>query len=83
LAFEDTIRVPKRPGLVLGRSYTIMRLAVRFDDNARPAALRRRVDQLVAGGLAPGVDRSGGWLLHCHFLEHGSKGMMSFITLER
>ena len=81
LAYEDTIRLPKRPGLVLGRSYTVMRLAVRFDDSHRPKALRRRPDQLLASGLTPGQGRSGGWLVHCHFLEHGARGMMSFVAV--
>ena len=81
--YEDTIRVPQRPGLVLGRSYTVMRLAVRFDDAHRPVMLRRRAEELIAGGLHPSRDGSGGWLVHCHFLEHSRKGMMSFITVRR
>ncbi|MEE2886960.1 MAG: multicopper oxidase family protein [Planctomycetota bacterium] len=83
LAYEDTIRTPRRPGLTSGRSYTIVRLATRFDDAARPAALRRTHGELVAGGLAPSANMSGGWLVHCHFLEHTIQGMRSFITVTR
>lgn len=83
LAYEDTIRTPRRPGLTMGRSYTIVRLAMRFDDATRPASLRRTPEQLVAGGLAPSVNMSGGWLVHCHFLEHTIQGMRSFITVTR
>ncbi|MCA8954726.1 MAG: multicopper oxidase domain-containing protein [Planctomycetes bacterium] len=83
LADEDTIQIPKRPGLILGRSHTVVRIAVRFDDSGLAPALRRRPDELMAGGLAPGIGRSGGWLLHCHFLEHGSKGMMTFVSVRR
>lgn len=83
LAYEDTIRTPRRAGLTMGRSYTIVRLAMRFDDQARPPARRRTPDQLVAGGLAPSANMSGGWLVHCHFLEHTIQGMRSFITVTR
>ncbi len=83
LAYEDTIRTPRRPGFTLGRSYTIARLAVKFDDSARPPALRRTATELLAGGLAPSANASGGWLTHCHFLEHAVQGMMSFVTVTR
>ncbi len=83
LAWEDTIRIPKRAGLSLGRSYTIVRLAMRFDDADLPVGLRRAPAQLLAGGLSPGATSSGGWLVHCHFLEHAAKGMMSFIAVKR
>ncbi|MBK8979274.1 MAG: multicopper oxidase family protein [Planctomycetes bacterium] len=83
LAFEDTIRIPRRPGFSLGRSYTIVRLAARFDDDDLPAELRRTRQELVAGGLAPGPTTSGGWVLHCHFLEHSARGMMSFLSVGR
>jgi FtsP/CotA-like multicopper oxidase with cupredoxin domain len=82
LAYEDTIRVPKRPGLILGRSFTIMRLAMRFDDRAKARKkLRRKSKELLAGGLTPSATSSGGWLVHCHHLTHAVKGMMSFITV--
>ena len=84
LAYEDTIRIPKRPGLILGRSFTIVRLAVRFDDKARAQKkLRRRPTELLAGGLTPTAKSSGGWVMHCHLLTHAVKGMMSFITVTK
>ncbi|MCB9871080.1 MAG: multicopper oxidase family protein [Planctomycetes bacterium] len=81
LTYEDTIRVPMRPNLTLGRSFTIVRLAAQFDDSAKPAALRRSAKEMVAGGLVPTATTSGGWLVHCHFLEHARLGMMSFIQI--
>lgn len=83
LAYEDTIRIPKRPNLVLSRSYTIVRLMTHFDDRDRIPALRRTINEMLAGGLQPTVTTSGGWLLHCHHLEHAAKGMASFVTLTR
>lgn len=83
LAWEDTIRIPKRPGLALGRSYSIVRLAARFDDTDLPAGLRRSTAELLAGGLSPSATSSGGWVVHCHFLEHGARGMMSFLEVSR
>lgn len=81
LSFEDTLRVPKRPGLVLGRSYTIMRLVARFDDSHLPASLRRANREMLAYGLHPREGASGGWLLHCHFLEHSRRGMQTFVQV--
>ena len=83
LSVEDTIRVPKRPGLILGRSFTIVRLAIRFDDSAKHRRYRRKPWELLAGGLAPTATTSGGWLVHCHHLEHAARGMMSFLTVTR
>ncbi|MEE2888167.1 MAG: multicopper oxidase domain-containing protein [Planctomycetota bacterium] len=83
VAYEDTILIPKRPALVLSRSYTIVRLAIHFDDRDRLPALRRTVNEMLAGGLVPTVTTSGGWLLHCHMLEHAAKGMASFVTLTK
>ena len=83
IAYEDTIIIPKRPALILSRSYTIVRLAIHFDDRDRAPALRRTINEMLAGGLKPTVTTSGGWLLHCHFLEHAAKGMASFVTLTR
>ena len=81
LSFEDTVRVPKRPNFVLGRSFTIMRVAVEFDDSSRPPSRRRTPKELLAGGLVPTATGSGGWLMHCHHLTHAARGMMSFITV--
>ncbi len=85
LCFEDTIRVPKRPNSLtgLGRSYSIIRLAVRFDDSSNPVDRRRTPGEFLAGGLTPTASGSGGWLVHCHSLEHAARGMISFITVTR
>lgn len=67
---KDTILLPARPG-AHGRSRTIVRLAASFDDTGREG-------ELVAFGKVPTADTSGGWLFHCHLLEHSARGMMSF-----
>jgi FtsP/CotA-like multicopper oxidase with cupredoxin domain len=72
---KDTILLPARPG-ARGRSRTIIRLAASFDDAGR-------VGKVEAAGKVPYKDesgnlRSGGWLFHCHILEHSARGMMSF-----
>ncbi|MDX1547729.1 MAG: multicopper oxidase domain-containing protein [Rhodothermales bacterium] len=70
---KDTILLPKRPG-AKGRSRTITRLAVTFDDTGREG-------QVLASGKVPGSDTSGGWVLHCHIFEHSTRGMMSFLQV--
>lgn len=70
---KDTIFLPRRTG-AKGRSRTIIRLAVRIDDAGREG-------QVEASGKVPGVDTSGGWLFHCHLLEHAARGMMSFLQV--
>ncbi|MBN4050169.1 multicopper oxidase family protein [Desulfobulbus sp. AH-315-M07] len=69
---KDTIRVPRRPG-AKGRSKTIVRLAVHFDPTGRT--------DLEAFGKAPREGGSGGWMAHCHILEHADRGMMTFLNL--
>ena len=69
---KDTIQLPARPGAG-GRSRTIVRLAASFDDSGREGE-----GELVASGKVPTADTSGGWLFHCHLLEHSTRGMMSF-----
>jgi len=71
---KDTILIEARPGLVRGRSYSITRLAVNFSDEGREG-------QIVASGLVPGETTSGGWLAHCHILEHSATGMMTFFQV--
>ena len=71
---KDTILIPGRPGKQMGRSVTILRLAARFDDDGREG-------QVLARGKLPGDERSGGWLIHCHILEHSTNGMMSFLQV--
>jgi FtsP/CotA-like multicopper oxidase with cupredoxin domain len=73
VAWNDTIKLPRRPGAFM-RSRTVTRLAVRFDDTGREG-------QVFASGKLPGEDSSGGWVLHCHILEHADGGMMSFLQV--
>lgn len=70
---KDTIRLPKRPG-AMGRSRSITRLAVTFDDTGREG-------QVTAAGKVPTATESGGWVFHCHILEHVDRGMMSFLQV--
>jgi FtsP/CotA-like multicopper oxidase with cupredoxin domain len=70
---KDTIRVPKRPGAMM-RSRTIVRAAVLFDDVGREG-------QVAAFGKEPSEELSGGWVFHCHVLEHATGGMMSFFEV--
>jgi hypothetical protein len=88
LEFKDTIPVRGRPQgghlINMGRTFTIMKLAVRFDDSHRPILLQRSEKDVVAFGkvptdidpLDPKEGFSGGWMTHCHLLEHGAMGMM-------
>ena len=73
LEVKDTIRIPRRPGAP-GRSRTITRLAVTFTDTGREG-------QVEAFGKEAGEDTSGGWVFHCHILEHADRGMMSFFQV--
>ena len=70
---KDTILVPKRPG-AKGRSRTIVRVAMKFDDTGRK-------ERIEAFGKQPTKNESGGWLFHCHILEHSNRGMMSFFQV--
>jgi FtsP/CotA-like multicopper oxidase with cupredoxin domain len=71
--WKDTILLPARPG-AMGRSRTVTRLAVRFTDTGREGLA-------TAFGKVPGAGVSGGWVFHCHLLEHSSRGMMSFVQV--
>jgi FtsP/CotA-like multicopper oxidase with cupredoxin domain len=71
---KDTILIPARPGAAM-RSRTVSRLAVSFDDSGREGLID-------AGGKEPTADQSGGWLMHCHLLEHSDSGMMSFVQVK-
>jgi FtsP/CotA-like multicopper oxidase with cupredoxin domain len=70
---KDTHIIPKRPG-AFGRSQTISRFAVHFDDTGREGMAE-------AYGKTPTQTTSGGWLVHCHILEHSASGMMSFFEV--
>ena len=70
---KDTILLPRRPGAP-GRSVTITRLAATFHDTGREG-------EVEAFGKEPGDETSGGWVFHCHILEHADRGMMSFLQV--
>ncbi len=70
---KDTIRLPPRPG-AKGFSKSISRLVARFDDTHREG-------RAAASGLTPTETHSGGWLFHCHILEHSANGMMGFFEV--
>jgi FtsP/CotA-like multicopper oxidase with cupredoxin domain len=36
---------------------------------------------MAASGKVPGADFSGGWVAHCHMLEHAARGMMTFVNV--
>ena len=71
---KDTFLVKRRPGTVPGRSFSISRFAVNFRDTGR-------VNQVGAAGKVPTAESSGGWLAHCHILEHSARGMMTFFQV--
>ena len=71
---KDTIRIPARLG-AKGTSRSITRLRAKFDDT-------NRTGRTAASGMLPTFDgngnwTSGGWLFHCHILEHAGRGMLS------
>jgi FtsP/CotA-like multicopper oxidase with cupredoxin domain len=75
---KDVLRVPPRLG-AKGTSKTITRLKVNFAEAGR-------VGTVEAGGELPvfgpmGQFSSGGWLVHCHILEHSGRGMLSFFEV--
>jgi FtsP/CotA-like multicopper oxidase with cupredoxin domain len=70
---QDTLRIPKRPG-ARGRSRTITRLAVNFNDTGREGLIS-------ASGKIPDGLVSGGWMVHCHILEHAKYGMATYLSL--
>ncbi len=70
---KDSILIPPRPGAAM-RSRSVTRLAVRFDETGREG-------QIEAYGKQPAAGRSGGWLMHCHILEHSASGMLSFVQV--
>lgn len=70
---KDTIILPARTG-ARGRSRSVTRLALLIDD-------RGREGQIAAYGKVPTETTSGGWLFHCHILEHSARGMTSFLQV--
>lgn len=70
---KDTVRVPARPGMM--GTTTTLRLAVHFDDVGREG-------QVAAYGKTASATDSGGWVYHCHMLDHADLGMMSFLNVQ-
>lgn len=68
---KDTILISARPGSK-GRSKSITRLAVSFDDEGLEGLME-------AYGKHSTAYRSGGWMVHCHILEHIKQGMGTFL----
>jgi len=88
---KDTIRIPGPPMPACyyneqniwicpicptGTAYTLLRAAVRFDDEGGTR-------EIEAHGKVPTAERSGGWMVHCHILEHAERGMMSFFEIRK
>ncbi len=71
---KDTIGLPPYLSTVVGDRFTISRFAVTFADAGREG-------RVAAAGKEPDAQRSGGWLVHCHILEHAAAGMMSFFEV--
>ncbi len=71
---KDTFLVKRRPAFVPGQSFSISRFAVTFDETGREG-------RVGADGKVPSETRSGGWLAHCHLLEHSNRGMMTFFQV--
>ncbi len=72
---KDTIRAPAR-GNLKGTSRSITRLLTYFEDRGTPGETAAHGQ--TATYDANGDWTSGGWLFHCHVLEHSGKGMLSF-----
>jgi len=75
---KDTIRIPARLGQK-GSSRSIARLLVNFDDSGREG--RTAAQGMTATFKPDGSWFSGGWLFHCHILEHSGKGMLSVLEV--
>ncbi len=70
---KDTVLVPARTG-AKGSSNTVLRALMHIDDTGREGTL-------AAAGRWPTETTSGGYLFHCHILEHASRGMMGFFEI--
>ncbi|MEO1084481.1 MAG: multicopper oxidase family protein [Acidobacteriota bacterium] len=71
---KDTFLLKRRPGTVPGQSFSITRFVARLDDTGREG-------QVAAYGLSATEERSGGWLAHCHILEHAALGMSTYFQV--
>ena len=72
--FFDANRRLVCPQCQPGTAFTVLRAAVNFDATGRE-------DDVEAFGKVPQPGRSGGWMVHCHILEHAERGMMSFFEV--
>lgn len=70
---KDTLLIPARTG-AKGTSKTVVRALMKIDDTGR-------VGRLTAQGRWPTATTSGGFLFHCHILEHAARGMMGFFEV--
>ena len=70
---KDTVLVPARTG-AKGSSNTVLRALMFIDDTGREG-------ELAAAGRWPTATKSGGYLFHCHILEHAARGMMGFFEI--
>ena len=77
-ARKDTYRVPARTG-AKGRSSTIMRAMMVIDDTGREGLATAQGE--LPTRYPDGSLTSGGWLFHCHILEHSGKGMLSYFEV--
>ena len=73
IEWKDTVRLPRRPGDAMG-SQTIVRFAVTYTDEGREG-------KILAAGKVPTATDSGGWLFHCHILEHAELGMTGYLEI--
>ena len=75
---KDTVRMPARTGLK-GRSTSITRAIMEIDDTGREGLATAQGE--LPTRYPDGSLTSGGWLFHCHVLEHSGKGMLSFFEV--
>jgi len=80
---KDMVNLPRRPGPK--GSTTTVRIAIDFDHGERKSSdilANGGVPAIVNADVQAGVKgHSGGWLFHCHILEHADGGMMSFVEI--
>ena len=72
---KDVVRIPARTG-AKGQSNSVTRLVMVVDDTGRTGRIEAQGKDAT---YQPNGDwTSGGWLVHCHILEHSGRGMLSF-----
>ena len=75
---KDVIRIVPRLG-AKGSGSGITRLRANFSDEGREGSIEAGGELPVFGPM--GQWSSGGWLVHCHILEHSARGMLSFFEV--